>query len=77
MKARIMYAIFSTSSPASGYGNDRAIVVERGWKGNICPENLMFLDKRSEVDGRSAGAGYVEILYGFPVEKLSLVFPVS
>jgi len=77
MKARIMYAIFSTSSLASEYGNDRAIVVEQGWKGNRCSENLMFFDKRSEADGRAAVEGYVENLYGFPVEKLSPVFPIG
>ncbi|MGB7970775.1 MAG: hypothetical protein WCF31_02280 [Candidatus Deferrimicrobiaceae bacterium] len=77
MKARIMYAIFSTSSLASEYGNDRAIVVEQGWKGNRCSENLMFFDKRSEADGRSAREEYVENLYGFPVEKLSPVFSIG
>jgi hypothetical protein len=77
MNARIMYAIFSTSSLASEYGNDRATVVEQGWNGNRYSENLMFFDKRSEADGRLAGKGFVENLYGFPVEKLSPVFSIG
>jgi len=77
MKARIMYAIFSTSSPASECGNDRAIVVEQGWKTNICLENLVFFNRRSEADGRAAGEEYVENLYGFHVEKLSLIFSIG
>jgi len=52
-------------------------VVEQGWKGNMYSENQMFFDKRSEAEGRSTGEGYVENLYGFPVEKLSPVFSIG
>jgi hypothetical protein len=37
------------------------------WKSGICPGNLVFIEERREADGRAAGEGYVEILYGSPV----------
>jgi len=42
-------------------------VGEWEWKSGIWSGNLVFIDERREADGRAAGEGNVEILYGSPV----------